>query len=133
MKTVAIMSQGREFRYQEYEMIVANAPPTGTVTNEDGKEVSVADPPEFYFFFDTIAWSAAEAEMNIMQTLFICLVLGTGAYMFASDANNLVLHPVERMVTKLNKIRRNPRPALHATRSHYSLWIFRVLKLLHFP
>jgi len=47
-----------------------------------------------------------EAFYSILQTIFVCVVLGAGAMAFSRDANKLVLAPVERMVEKMDIIRR---------------------------
>eukprot|EP00913_Durusdinium_trenchii_P022638 g21261.t1 len=46
------------------------------------------------------------------QTIFICFLLGFGAMTFSQDANRLVLTPIERMISKLDKIRNNPLEAM---------------------
>jgi len=50
--------------------------------------------------------------MGACQTLFICFLLGFGAMTFSQDANRLVLQPIERMISKLEKIRSNPLEAV---------------------
>lgn len=42
------------------------------------------------------------------RTIFVCIVLTLGALAFTNDANDLALGPIERMITKVNKIARNP-------------------------
>jgi len=66
----------------------------------------------FLFAFDRRSGSQLEAGLNSGQTIFICLLLGIGAMTFSSDANKLVLAPIERMITKLDKIRANPIAAM---------------------
>jgi len=66
----------------------------------------------FLFAFDRRAGSRLEAGLNSGQTIFICLLLGVGAMTFSSDANKLVLAPIERMIAKLDKIRANPIAAM---------------------
>jgi len=66
----------------------------------------------FMFIFDRRAGSKLEAALNSGQTIFICGLLGCGSMMFAKDANKLVLAPIERMITKLDKIRANPIAAM---------------------
>lgn len=75
------------------------------------------------------AWAAA--LWNEAQTVFICFLLGFGAMTFSQDANRqgrqrsltfnkpllplpcrLVLTPIERMISKLDKIRNNPLEAM---------------------
>merc|ERR1719487_2616408 len=48
------------------------------------------------------------AIFNILQTVFICIVLAVGAMVFSHDANVLVLQPIESMISKVQKIRDNP-------------------------
>jgi len=62
----------------------------------------------FMFVFDRRSGSRMEALLNTAQTIFICFLLGFGAMTFSSDANKLVLAPIERMVSKLDKIRSSP-------------------------
>mmetsp|Transcript_99190 Transcript_99190/g.175907 ORF Transcript_99190/g.175907 Transcript_99190/m.175907 type:complete len:968 (+) Transcript_99190:131-3034(+) len=64
------------------------------------------------FVFDRRAGSRMEALLNTLQTLFICLLLGVGSMTFSNDANKLVLAPIERMISKLDRIRNNPLEAL---------------------
>jgi len=52
---------------------------------------------------------------NIGRTIFICLILGFGAWLFSKDTNNLVLRPLERMLEKVNRIAVAP---LSAKREH---------------
>ena len=46
--------------------------------------------------------------ISISRTIFVCLILGIGALCFARDAHILVLRPIERMLTKVNNISKNP-------------------------
>merc|ERR1719254_459784 len=48
------------------------------------------------------------AVFNIMQTIFVCFILAIGAMVFSHDANVLVLQPIERMISKVERIRDNP-------------------------
>lgn len=64
------------------------------------------------FVFDRRSGSRMEAALNTAQTFFICLLLGVGAMTFSNDANKLVLIPIERMISKLEKIRNNPLEAM---------------------
>ena len=49
-----------------------------------------------------------QAGLNVLRTLFVCLVLGMGALLFSKDANNLVLKPIERMMKKVREVSENP-------------------------
>ena len=46
--------------------------------------------------------------LNILRTLFVCMILALGSYFFTKDVNNLALKPIERMIEKVNKIASNP-------------------------
>ncbi|KAF4727772.1 Adenylyl/guanylyl cyclase [Perkinsus olseni] len=71
----------------------------------------------YHYYFEIImdqrSYTQASAILNIIQTLFICVLLGGGALFFSKDANDLVLRPIERMANKMDKIRLNP---LYATK-----------------
>lgn len=40
--------------------------------------------------------------------MFVCVILGIGSIYFTSDANKLVLNPIERMLEKVRFIAANP-------------------------
>merc|ERR1712093_729042 len=90
-----------ELRYQERTAVYPQL-----LTEEEASEIS------FMFVFDRRAGSQFEAFLNLTQTLFVCLLLGVGSMTFSSDANKLVLAPIERMISKLDRIRNNPLEAL---------------------
>ena len=46
--------------------------------------------------------------ISICRTFFICFILGISALFFAKDAQELVLRPIERMLTRVNNISKNP-------------------------
>lgn len=52
--------------------------------------------------------TALNALLSISRTLFVCIVLSIASIMFTSDANTLVLGPIERMLEKVKLIARNP-------------------------
>lgn len=60
------------------------------------------------FVGDKSLIDAYTSIINICSTLFVCAVLLFGALAFASDANSLVLEPIERMILKVNLIAKNP-------------------------
>jgi len=70
--------------------------------------VSSEEDPKMVFVFDLRPWKLRFAVFNIMQTFWICILLGGGAMVFSHDANVLVLQPIERMIHKVEKIRDNP-------------------------
>lgn len=49
-----------------------------------------------------------DSILSISRTVFVCIVLSIGAIMFTSDANRLVLSPIERMLEKVKLIAKNP-------------------------
>lgn len=49
-----------------------------------------------------------EGLIGLCRTIFICFVLAIGSIFFASDANKLVLNPIERMLEKVKFIAKNP-------------------------
>jgi class 3 adenylate cyclase len=53
-----------------------------------------------------------EAGLNILQTVFICTCVGVGAMTFSSDADKLLLKPIERMIAKMETIKDNPLEAM---------------------
>jgi len=90
-----------ELRYNERAVISPTA-----VTAAENQEVF------FLFVFDMRSRSHFEAILNTLQTLFICLLLGVGSVTFSMDTNTYVLTPIERMIAKIEKIRKNPLAAL---------------------
>mmetsp|Transcript_8001 Transcript_8001/g.18604 ORF Transcript_8001/g.18604 Transcript_8001/m.18604 type:complete len:993 (+) Transcript_8001:82-3060(+) len=104
MKGVSLMSTMEcpdSLRYNERTVIV----PT-TATSAEYEEL------HFIFVFDRRPGTQLEAILNTAQTCFICFLLGFGAMTFSQDANRLVLTPIERMISKLDKIRNNPLEAM---------------------
>ncbi|CAE7409165.1 unnamed protein product [Symbiodinium natans] len=66
---------------------------------------------DLLFAFDTRPVTQSAAGLNMLQTCFICMALAAGAISFARDAHALLLGPLERILVKLEAIRKNP---LHA-------------------
>merc|ERR1719440_1511555 len=64
------------------------------------------------FVFNTRGTTAMEAGLNMVQTIFICLCVGVGAMTFSSDADKLLLKPIERMIAKMETIKDNPLEAM---------------------
>jgi class 3 adenylate cyclase len=90
-----------KLRWQERSIVHPTA-----VTDQESQEFRPL------FVFDRRDGSAMEAMLNSGQTLFICLLLGVGAMTFSNDANKLVLMPIEKIIAKLEKIRKNPLEAM---------------------
>mmetsp|Transcript_34038 Transcript_34038/g.79324 ORF Transcript_34038/g.79324 Transcript_34038/m.79324 type:complete len:999 (-) Transcript_34038:24-3020(-) len=66
----------------------------------------------FLFAFDQRGYTQTEAGLSILQTLFICFAVGVGAMTFSTDANELLLNPIERMIEKMETIKDNPLEAM---------------------
>mmetsp|Transcript_60154 Transcript_60154/g.152527 ORF Transcript_60154/g.152527 Transcript_60154/m.152527 type:complete len:994 (-) Transcript_60154:131-3112(-) len=63
---------------------------------------------QFIFIFDVTRKIKWEAAMGILQTVLVVIVLAIGALLFSRDVDNLVLHPIERMISKVELIRLDP-------------------------
>jgi len=66
----------------------------------------------FAFWFDNRPFVKLEAGLSIATTSFICVVLCMSAMLFYNDVNQLVLYPVEEMISKVMAIRKDPLLAL---------------------
>jgi class 3 adenylate cyclase len=64
------------------------------------------------FYADIRKFTKEEAKLNMCQTMFICILLCGAAVLFSTDANNLVLNPVENMIRRVEAIRENPLMAM---------------------
>merc|ERR1719387_981214 len=80
--------------------------PLADMTQDEFNDLHLA------FFFDMGQFVRQEAEFSIITTLFICVVLCSASLLFSRDANEIVLHPVERMIEKVNAIRDDPLQAI---------------------
>ena len=54
--------------------------------------------------FDTRADTQLQAILNMVRTIFICVVLAVASIMFSKDTNIIVLGPIENMIQKVQKI-----------------------------
>ena len=48
------------------------------------------------------------AILGILTTFFVCIVLATGSLTLSKVTQDLVLNPIEDMITKVKKITENP-------------------------
>jgi len=71
-----------------------------------------SDALDILFVFDTRGETQVEAWLSILQTIFICFTVGIGAMTFSNDANQLLLNPIERMISKMQTIKDNPLEAM---------------------
>lgn len=62
--------------------------------------------------FDKRGITKSEAGLSMLQTIFICMALAIGAITFSRDADHLLLEPLERILVKLEAIRKNPLNAM---------------------
>jgi len=58
--------------------------------------------------FDKQDTSRSTAEFGIYMTIFILFLLVVGTYFFSSDVNRLVIIPIEKMVSLVQQISKNP-------------------------
>ena len=63
---------------------------------------------DYVAIFDIRKNTKLSAGLSIGRTLFVCLVLASGALLFSKDANDLVIAPIEQMIQKVNRIALNP-------------------------
>jgi class 3 adenylate cyclase len=61
--------------------------------------------------FDLRAETQLSALLNILRTIFVCVVLTLGAVYFTKDSTDLVITPIEKMMNKVQKISKNPMKA----------------------
>ena len=69
------------------------------VKTDNGNTVGVFD------FKYTVTLTAG---LGIVRTIFVCGVLTLGAVFFSKDATFLVIKPIEGMISKVNRIAKNP-------------------------
>ncbi|GBG32422.1 Adenylate cyclase, terminal-differentiation specific [Hondaea fermentalgiana] len=61
-----------------------------------------------YAYFDIRAEVKLAAGLNIIQTIFVMIVLTFGSLMISADAEQLVIRPIERMVRSVQELAENP-------------------------
>jgi len=69
---------------------------------------SERDGTKFVVVYSIKEFQIIEGIIGLSRTTFICIVLAIGSIFFSSDANNLVLNPIERMLEKVKFIAKNP-------------------------
>ena len=62
--------------------------------------------------FDVTSANRLSALLNIIKTCFICVVLTVSSYCFSKDTSEMVLDPIETMISKVKEITKNPIEAL---------------------
>lgn len=58
--------------------------------------------------WDATSYTSLQAQMNIMLTAFMIILLAAGTIIFTADARRLVILPIERMMKRVNEISDNP-------------------------
>jgi hypothetical protein len=89
---------------------------------DDCLSLAPADDPNSgcYGLFDNRPTSKLDSILNIVKTIFICLVLSLGSLSFSKDTNDMVLEPIESMISKIKDISVNPLEAMQkAERDEY--------------
>lgn len=76
------------------------------------KALNETDQLQMLFAFDTRGSTKLEAGLSMLQTIFICFLVGIGMMTFTNDANQLLLNPIERMIAKMETIKDNPLEAM---------------------
>ena len=59
-------------------------------------------------YFNERSYVIEDSYYNMLETLFVIIVLLTATYFFSSDVNKLVITPIEYMVALVRKISENP-------------------------
>ena len=65
-----------------------------------------------YGLFDNRKFSKLDSTLNIVKTIFICLILTVGSLSFSKDTTDLILEPIESMIKKIKNISLNPLEAM---------------------
>lgn len=62
----------------------------------------------YYAIYDLRDVVYLQAVLGIANTFLVCVILGAGAMIFSKITNDLVIHPIENMIEKINKITQDP-------------------------
>eukprot|EP00929_Paragymnodinium_shiwhaense_P098031 TRINITY_DN5958_c0_g4_i1.p1 TRINITY_DN5958_c0_g4~~TRINITY_DN5958_c0_g4_i1.p1 ORF type:complete len:949 (-),score=200.25 TRINITY_DN5958_c0_g4_i1:445-3291(-) len=76
---------------------------------------------DFVFWYDKRLLSESQAVLSLTMMVFICITLCTVSMFLSNDANRLVLHPVENMISKVETIRSNPLMAMKMADDEFKL------------
>eukprot|EP00928_Gymnodinium_smaydae_P035974 TRINITY_DN25229_c0_g2_i1.p1 TRINITY_DN25229_c0_g2~~TRINITY_DN25229_c0_g2_i1.p1 ORF type:complete len:917 (+),score=223.22 TRINITY_DN25229_c0_g2_i1:274-3024(+) len=62
----------------------------------------------FAFYFDKRKFIKTSSNMNMVLTVFICIVLLVSSVMLSTDANVLILAPIDSIMQRLEALRKDP-------------------------
>ena len=71
-------------------------------------EIYYTSTGEFIGIFDTRYDAKLTSLLNIMRTIFICIILTLGSIYFSKDSETLIIKPIEQMIEKVKIISKNP-------------------------
>mmetsp|Transcript_32582 Transcript_32582/g.49821 ORF Transcript_32582/g.49821 Transcript_32582/m.49821 type:complete len:350 (+) Transcript_32582:1594-2643(+) len=80
------------------------------------KEIAALDTPEYATYlavYDLREQVRLQAILGVATTILVCAVLGVGAMIFSKITTDLVISPIEDMVSRVNNITRDPLKAAH--------------------
>ena len=96
----------------EKEVYVANKPDPSALRATEREIITISKASSDFYklhgIFDTSAKAFEEAWLGVLLTTFVIALLAVGTMTFASDVNNLVIIPIERMVQLVTEISSNP-------------------------
>ena len=72
------------------------------------KELVIVSDDKVCGVFDFRFTTRLTAALGIIRSFFVCAVLTLGAVFFSRDATFLVIRPIENMISKVNRIAKNP-------------------------
>jgi class 3 adenylate cyclase len=71
-------------------------------------EIYYTSTGEFISIFDTRFDARLTSLLNIIRTIFICIILTLGSIYFSKDSDTLVIKPIGKMIEKVKIIAKNP-------------------------
>ena len=94
------------FRNTEYDVASAS-----DCYDPDTRLVSSLTNCTSYAYFDISSAVRTAALLNILQTIFVMIVLTAGSALLANDAERLVIRPIDKMVKSVKQLAENPMSA----------------------
>lgn len=87
-------------------------------------EPDYTNPGDFYIQadFEQAKQYDLNGYLGIGRTIFVCVVLTASAVFFSKDANELVLSPIEKMLSKVKRISKNPLTAVRVEEEYDIIW-----------